>query len=74
LNTEEYISSGILESYVLGITSEQENREVEQLAMQHAEIKSEIEAIRNAMEVYTMKHAIAPPLHVKERNYAQERK
>lgn len=45
MDVKEYIASGILELYVAGKLSEKENSEVHDLAMQHREIASEIEAI-----------------------------
>jgi anti-sigma-K factor RskA len=46
---QEYISTGILESYVLGLTTEEENRQVESLALQYPEIKDEIATIEESL-------------------------
>ncbi|MDQ3291834.1 MAG: cupin domain-containing protein [Bacteroidota bacterium] len=56
----EYIESGILELYVMGLTSETENEEVEQMAASHAVIRQELETIRTTMEQYAMAHAVTP--------------
>ncbi|MBU2997359.1 anti-sigma factor [Cellulophaga baltica] len=45
MDIEKYITSGILELYVAGTLSEQENLEVVALAAEHPEIKKEIEEI-----------------------------
>ncbi len=45
MDIEKYITSGILELYVAGTLSEQENLEVVALAAEHPEIKKEIESI-----------------------------
>jgi anti-sigma-K factor RskA len=45
MDIEKYITSGILELYVAGTLSEQENLEVVALAAKHPEIKKEIEEI-----------------------------
>jgi mannose-6-phosphate isomerase-like protein (cupin superfamily) len=52
-NVNEYINSGILEMYVLGLTSPEENKEVEKLSILHPEIKEEIESISNALITYS---------------------
>ncbi|MDP1802242.1 MAG: cupin domain-containing protein [Bacteroidota bacterium] len=52
-NINEYINSGILEMYVLGLTSAEENSEVEKLAAIHSEINKEIDAISKALMFYS---------------------
>ena len=49
MDTEIYISSGILELYCAGALSEAEMREVERMASQFAAIKKEIQAIELAL-------------------------
>lgn len=50
---QEYINSGILELYVLGITSNDENIEITLLAEKHVEIRNEIDAITDALQLYS---------------------
>ncbi len=54
---EEYINSGILEEYVLGLTSETESAEIETLSLAHPEIKAEIDSITEALVSYASKKA-----------------
>ncbi len=49
MDVQEYIASGILELYVAGRLSEEENLEVHGLAMEHPEIMREIEQIEAAV-------------------------
>lgn len=56
----DYIDSGILELYALGITSEEENVEIEKVAALYPEICDEIEKICKVIETYAQKNAIAP--------------
>ncbi|MDQ6904400.1 MAG: transposase, partial [Bacteroidota bacterium] len=56
-----YIESGILELYVLGVTSAEESAEVEKMAKLHGEIRSEIDRICEVTEEYAQSHAINPP-------------
>jgi len=49
----EYINSGILEMYVLGLTSPEENKEVEKLSRSHPEVREEIDSISKALITYS---------------------
>lgn len=60
LSRKEYIESGILELYVLGITNEDESKTVEMMASSDAAIKQEIILIRKSLEDYAMANAIDP--------------
>lgn len=55
-----YIESGVLELYVLGQLTAQENIEVEAMAAQHHEIKAALLAIELALEDYALAHAVTP--------------
>jgi len=59
-NVKEYIESGILELYVLGVTTARENEEIEKIASSSSEIRKEIEDISVAIEAYAHENAIAP--------------
>ena len=50
MDIKAYIESGILELYIAGLLSEEENREVYLLSQEHPEIKEEILAIENAVK------------------------
>jgi anti-sigma-K factor RskA len=65
MNIQAYITSGILELYVLGLASAEEVREVEDLASKHPEIRLEIDAIRQALDNYAIAHRAQPPQDVK---------
>lgn len=62
-----YIESGILELYVLGQLTAQEQQEVEAMAAKYPEVKQEIEAIEMAMEQYALNHAVEPGTGLKEK-------
>ena len=57
---EEFIESGILESYVYGLLSEEENNEVQKMINKHDEVKKEVEAIEQS--VYRLSTGTAPYL------------
>lgn len=62
MDIKKYIESGILENYVLGLTSEQENREVQDYAAQYPEIKEELEKIERSLELYAEVRKIKAPV------------
>jgi mannose-6-phosphate isomerase-like protein (cupin superfamily) len=64
-NLNEYIESGILESYVLGVASTEESAEVEDMCALHDEIQTEINRISETIEKYAQLHAIEPTVVVK---------
>ena len=60
-NSAAYLNTGILEMYVLGLTSDEENIEITALAETHAEIRSEIDQITEALLNFAEKSA--PPVN-----------
>ena len=55
-----YIESGILELYVMGMTSPEESAAVQEMAVRHEEVRIEIDEIGQATEAYAQAHAIEP--------------
>jgi anti-sigma-K factor RskA len=66
MNVKEYISSGIVESYVMGLASEAERREFEDNCVQYPEIAEARNAFELALEEHLLKESAAPPLSLKE--------
>lgn len=65
MNIDTYISTGLIENYVLGAVSEEEKAEIEHLAKEHPSIKAEIEACKNALLSYIMEFEETPPVELK---------
>ncbi len=59
-SVSEYIETGILELYVLGIASYEETSEVENLALEFVEIRDEIEKIKASVEDYAGVYKLKP--------------
>ncbi len=59
-NVSEFIESGLLEVYVLGKATPEEEAEVERMATFYNEVREEIEAISIALEHYAEAHAVQP--------------
>lgn len=71
MNTQEYISSGIVESYVLGLTSPEERTGFEQMCLQYPEVLQARNAFEIAIEKQAMENAIAPPAGLKNKILAE---
>ena len=64
MNTKEYIESGILETYVIGSASEQEEQELLRYKEQYPEIKNALQDLELDMEHIAEHMAITPPPHL----------
>jgi hypothetical protein len=67
VNVQEYISSGIVESYVLGLADEIERSEFEQMCLQYPEVLAARTAFELALENQAIENAIAPPADLKNK-------
>jgi anti-sigma-K factor RskA len=67
VNTQEYISSGIVESYVLGLASDEERREFEKMCQQYPEVLAARTSFELAMEKQAMENAITPSAGMKSK-------
>jgi anti-sigma-K factor RskA len=66
MDIKAYIESGILESYALGICTEQEQHEVEKLCAQYPEIKIELEQVQQAINDYSTLYSKNPQPIIKQ--------
>jgi anti-sigma-K factor RskA len=71
LNIQEYISSGIVESYVLGLASPEERLEFERNCDTYPQIRAARENFERALEEQAMENAQAPPTRLKGKIFAQ---
>lgn len=62
VNLHDYIATGILEKYVLGLASPQEITEVEHLRRLSPEIRTELTEIEKRMERMLMDTPVQPPV------------
>lgn len=62
---KEYIESGILEMYLLGLASEVEMAEVEKMAAEHEEVRTEMEIIAGTLEMQARETAVEPHQNMK---------
>lgn len=67
MNIKDYISSGIVEAYVLGLASESEMTEFEAMCTQHPEIKSSKDAFEILIEQNALSGVVQPPVQLKNK-------
>ncbi len=67
MRVQAFITSGVLEKYVLGMATGEEKTNVLEMASQHLEIKEELAAIRKTMRGYIISHRVAPPADLFEK-------
>lgn len=65
MDVAEFIRSGIIETYCLGFTSNEENMLVEKMAAEHPEVKKEIERVGASFNQFLQKRKIQPSPAVK---------
>ena len=61
MDSNKILESGILEQYVLGLVSEEENAEIEAYMVAYPEINAKVQRLRSCMEHYTGIHDISSP-------------
>lgn len=71
METQDIISSGLLELYASGIASEKEAKDVEQWIAQYPEVEAEIKEITSGIEAYLNAYAIVPGPSVKEKIFSR---
>ncbi|MDX1939420.1 MAG: anti-sigma factor [Saprospiraceae bacterium] len=67
MDKERFLTSGLIEQYVLGLTTPEETEEVERYVEAFPEIQAEIDALRKSIERYAEQYAIHPPDQLKRK-------
>lgn len=71
METQDIISSGLLELYAAGIASQEETLNVMQWVAQYPEVAAELREIVSSMEAYVNAHAKLPDAGVKEKIFSR---
>ena len=66
MKTHQYLTTGILESYLLGIASDKDKEEVERVLATDSEIIDQLNELELDIEQYFLSNAVPPPPSVKE--------
>ena len=67
INIQEYINSGILEQYALGMTNVEQNVEIAEALKQYPELQKELSEIENSLELFAKQYAKPMPDYLKGR-------
>lgn len=67
MNKEQFLESGLLEQYALGLTTEEEATIVEEFMEKYPEIRKEVRELQGALEKYAAQYSTPPPEDLKER-------
>ncbi|MEM6379617.1 MAG: anti-sigma factor [Bacteroidota bacterium] len=67
MNKEQFLNTGLLEQYALGLTDNEESQIVEQHLQAFPELKEELQAMQSALEQYAQQYAIQPPSGLKNK-------
>ena len=67
MDIQNFLESGIVEKYVLGLATPEEMDHVERMTKEYPEVNAHICKMQNCMEEYAEMHAVRPPKHLKER-------
>ncbi|MDQ0594169.1 anti-sigma-K factor RskA [Chryseobacterium ginsenosidimutans] len=67
MNTKEYISSGIIESYILGLASNEEAGILECVMKNNAEVRAAVEEAQKTLEDLATVQAVQPPNDLKSK-------
>lgn len=70
MNIQEYISSGIVESYVLGLADASEREEFESMCAAHPEIRDARDKFEISLEEYAIYNQKQPPAHLKSKIFS----
>lgn len=67
MNVREYIESGVIEDYVLGLLTASERSEVENFLLHHSEIGVELESLTTSLSVFALLGAVEPKPYMQQR-------
>lgn len=71
MNLQEYISSGIVETYVLGLAGTEESAEFERMCAAHSEVRRARDDFERLLEQQALDQAVEPPLQVKAKIFSR---
>ncbi|MBC7829866.1 MAG: anti-sigma factor [Chitinophagaceae bacterium] len=71
MNIQEYISSGIVESYVLGLADHEERADFDRMCAAHAEVRKARELFELSLEEQAMLNAVTPSKNIKSKIFAE---
>lgn len=67
MNLQDYIDNGMVESYVLGLATPEEARELERMLKEYPELRTELNTVERTMQKLWLEDAVPPPMELRER-------
>jgi anti-sigma-K factor RskA len=71
VNIQDYILSGIVESYVLGLASQEDSAEFERMCAAHSEVRAARNAFELQLEASLQQQKLEPPRELKSRIFSE---
>ncbi len=71
MDKEKFLSSGLLDQFVLGLASEEDVETVLEYAEAFPDIKEMIESLQHSLEQYAISNSVEPPPDLRERTFQQ---
>jgi anti-sigma-K factor RskA len=71
MNNREFIESGVLETYALGMCTEEEARRVEAICSEDPAVRAELDQIQEAINSYAASHSKTPNAETREKILAE---
>ena len=66
MKTHQYLTSGILESYLLDLVSEDQRQDVEYVLATDPQVLTQLTELETDMEEHFLRHAVPPPPHLRQ--------
>jgi anti-sigma-K factor RskA len=67
MDLSEFVESGKLETYLMGVASPEEQEEVEKMSVEYPHIKAELASIESTLNDYAFEHSVEPTPATKEK-------
>ena len=71
MNIKEYILSGIVESYVLGLANAEDAAEFERMCATHIEVRQAREEFELLLEKRSLENSVAPPRNIRSKIFSE---
>jgi len=71
VNIKEYILSGIVESYVLGLANAEDAAEFERMSAAHIEVRQAREEFELLLEKRSLENSVAPPRNIRSKIFSE---
>ena len=71
MDKEKFLSSGLIELYVIGLASERDAKVVRQYCDSFPDIQQKVDAMNEAMREYAIAHSVVPPESLKEKTFSE---